>query len=52
MRRQLEEMPIDHEFEGVLCHATGYEVCDGDPDNPGDWWNEYADRDGGLHYGR
>lgn len=35
-RRKLEEMPFDKRFdlpdgnEG-LCHATGWEICDGDP---------------------
>lgn len=52
MRRELEIMPFDHEFNGELCHATGYEVCKGDPKNPADWWNEYEDREGNLHYGR
>ena len=56
LRRKLEEMPFDKRFEvemtGELCHATGYEVCVGDPENPADWWNEYIDSDGGIHLGR
>jgi len=52
MRRELVEMPFDMDFGGELCHATGDEVCLGDPSNPADWWNEYIDQDGNLHYGR
>lgn len=54
MRRKLDEMPFDRSFDGgfSLCHATGYEVCLGNPDNPADWWNEYEDSEGNLHYGR
>lgn len=58
MRRELEKMPFDKMFEldnhyhQELCHATGYEVCLGDPDNSVDWWNEYEDSNGDLHYGR
>lgn len=43
----LENMPMDKEFGGELCHATGYEYYDGK-----EWWNEYIDADGNLHYGR
>lgn len=39
-------MPFDR--DGM--HATGFEVCFGDPDNLADWWNEYEDADGDLHY--
>lgn len=57
MRRELEEMPFDMAFETEggnreLCHATGWEECFGDPSDPADWWNEYEDSDGNLHYGR
>ena len=54
MVRQLDYMPFDKSFDGgfTLCHATGYEVCFGNPNNPADWWNEYEDRDGNLEYGR
>lgn len=54
MRRRLDVMPFDMSFDGgfTLCHATGYEVCLGDPDNPADWWNEYEDIDGNIYYGR
>lgn len=56
MCRELEKMPFDKAFdyEGneILCHATGYEVCLGDPDNAGDWWNEYVLPDGTIEYGR
>lgn len=57
-RRKLEEMPFDKRFGdcmgagGELCHATGYEVCLGDVNNPADWWNEYERADGTLEYGR
>ena len=47
MKRELETMPFDHEFNNELCHATGYEVC-----IDGIWWNEYEDSEGNLHYGR
>lgn len=57
IERELKEMPFDKAFivEGgneELCHATGIEVCWGDPKNPADWWNEYEDSFGELHYGR
>ena len=50
--RELENMPFDKTFEVAsgneeLCHATGYEAL-----IDGDWWNEYEDSDGNLHYGR
>lgn len=54
IRKQLEEMPFDRTFvidesgREESCHATGYEVSfDGV-----DFWNEYEDSNGGLHYGR
>lgn len=53
--RTLEHMPFDMMFDigggrRELCHATGIEV---EFDYlPGDWWNEYVDSEGGLHYGR
>ena len=41
-RRHLEEMPFDKRFDvdgnSELCHATGYEVFDGE-----DWWDEFVD---------
>ena len=56
MRIKLDEMPFDHAFNidgnEQLCHATGYVVCLGDSENPADWWNEYEDVNGDLHYGR
>lgn len=56
-RRKLDTMPFNKRFEidgnWTLCCATGYEVCDGNPDDPADWWNEYVSPDGGeLLYGR
>lgn len=55
-RRKLEDMPYDKVFETSngeeFCHATGCEVCDGDVNNPADWWNEYKDSDGNFYYGR
>lgn len=47
-RRELEVMP--HDRNG--CHATGYEVCFGDVNNPADWWDEFEDKDGNLNYFR
>ena len=52
MERILEEMPFDKAFitdngNEELCHATGKEVL-----IDGQWWNEYRDNDGNLHYGR
>jgi hypothetical protein len=47
IRERLDVMPFDHEFNGELCHATGYEVF-----LHGEWWNEYEDSEGELHYGR
>lgn len=57
-RRELETMPFDKAFyrysdgRRELCHSTGYEVCHGDPSNLADWYDEYEDSDGELHYGR
>ena len=49
--RRLDEMPFDKVFSvngnEELCHATGYEVF-----KNGQWWNEYEDSEGELHYGR
>lgn len=55
--RRLDYMPFDKMFwvtenRQELCHATGVEVCFGDPENPADWWNEYIDSDGDYWYGR
>ena len=47
-RRELETMPFD--INGM--HATGYEVCHGDPSDLADWWLEYEDADGDPHYYR
>lgn len=56
LERKLDDMPFDKVFDvdgsEELCHATGYEVCLGNPDNPADWWEEFEDSKGGLHYGR
>lgn len=56
MRRELKTMPFDKVFEvngnEEMCHSTGYEVCEGNPENSADWWNEYEDSEGNLHYGR
>lgn len=56
MRRKLEVMPFDKRFDvngnTELCHATGWEVCDGDPENPADWWEEFVDSNGDFHLGR
>lgn len=50
-RRRLEEMPFDKRFDvdenSELCHATGYDVFDGE-----DWWNEFVDSNRDFQYGR
>ena len=50
--RELFEVPFDKVFdvEGnqEMCHATGMEI----QDERGNWWNEYVDSNGDLHYGR
>ena len=55
IERELETIPMDHVFDvdgnEQLCHATGIEVLFGE-DKPENWWNEYEDDNGGLHYGR
>lgn len=47
MTKKLKEMPFDKAFEvngnEQLCHATGWQVCFGNPSEPADWWNEYED---------
>ena len=49
--RCLEKMPFDKRFDvdgnSELCHATGYEVFDGE-----DWWDEFMDSNGNFQYGR
>ena len=54
--RELKEMPFDKVFETEngreFCHATGLEICFGNPNKPSDWWNEYEDSEGNFHYGR
>ena len=56
LRRELENMPFDKSFtvdgNEQLCHATGFEVCWDNPDNPADWWEEFVDYNGEFHYGR
>lgn len=57
LRRKLETMPFDKVFvvengNEELCHATGWEECFGDPNEPADWWNKYEDSEGNLYYGR
>lgn len=52
MERELDYMPFDMAFimpdgNEEFCHATGIEVL-----IDGEWWNEYVDHDGNLHYGR
>lgn len=54
-RRILEEMPMNRNFNRYSdgreesCEATGYEV---DLEDGSGWWNEFADSEGELHYGR
>ena len=48
LRRELDYMPFD--LYGM--HSTGYEVCFDDPANLADWWNEYEDENGNVHYFR
>lgn len=57
--RDLDHMPFDKMFEVTsegneeLCHATGIEVCfDEDTNDPANWWNQYIDSYGNMHYGR
>ena len=56
MKRKLDVMPFDKTFDvdgnQESCQATGWEVCEGDPDNPADWWEEYEDSNGDIHLGR
>ena len=56
MRKKLNIIPFDKNFEvngnEELCHATGFEVCFEDGEDPADWWNEYIDSNGDFHYGR
>ena len=57
MERVLKVIPFDKAFyledgRQELCHATGIEVCMGNPANLADWWNEYVDSNGEYHYGR
>lgn len=49
--RTLDVMPFAKVFQTEngqeLCNATGYEAL-----IDGQWWNEYEDSEGNLHYGR
>ena len=51
LNNTFEEMPFDKRFDvdgkSELCHATGYEVFDGE-----DWWDEFIDSNGDFQYGR
>lgn len=52
-RFESETIAFDKRFDtengnSELCHHTGFYVID----ESGEEWNEYEDRDGGLHYGR
>lgn len=51
LRVELDYMPFDKRFDvdgnSELCHSTGYEVF-----VDGEWWVEYIDSNGDLHYGR
>jgi len=51
---ELEEMPYDMTFEvdgnREQCHATGRAVAF--EDWPDEFWLEFVDRNGELHYGR
>ena len=52
MRKELISLPFDKRFpvedgRTELCPSTGYEVF-----IDGEWWNEYEDSYGNLHYGR
>ena len=50
-RRYLEEIPFNKRFDvdgnSELCHATGYEVFDGE-----DWCDEFVDSNGDFQYRR
>ena len=49
LRRELDYMPFD--LYGM--HSTGYVVCLGDdPAKLADWWYEYEDDNGDIHYFR
>ena len=54
--RELAEMPADKVFyidgRPEMCHATGFEICDGEPEDQAAWWNEYQDSKNNYHYGR
>lgn len=58
LRRKLNKMPFDRKFggymgaDGTWYHATGYEVCFDNPNEPGNWWNEYINDNGDIEYGR
>lgn len=47
-------VPFDKEVQLVdgsyeIIHATGYEVCVGDPNNFVDWEYQYEDREGNRY---
>ena len=46
-RRELDRPAMDMRFDEELCHSTGYEIKE-----DGEWWNEFVDSEGNLHYGR
>ena len=55
--RHLNKIPYDMTFyiddiNKATCHATGRQINDVHPKSWGDWWNEYVDSNGKLHYGR
>ena len=54
IRHELSKVPCSQMFtvNGNLewCNSTGYIVCF-PQDNPRDWWGEYEDSQGEMHYG-
>lgn len=41
---------VNAEGNEDLCSPTGRQLSESD--DPADWWNEFEDSLGGLHYGR
>ena len=51
-RRESKTIQFDRKFKGDNCHHTGDEVLiDYDGCDP-QWWCEFEDPNGEMHYGR
>ena len=51
-RRESETIQFDRKFRGENCHHTGDEVLIDYDGCEQQWWCEFEDQNGCMHYGR